>query len=130
MMLAAAKAFSASSVAITDIRPGNLPVAQILGAKYALDQSKAVSTAENVEAIRAVFPEGPDIVIDCVGFSSTITVSCKRCTTGCYRMLQDVAGCYRMLQDVAGCCRMLQDVTGCYRTGIAHQALALFRLGV
>jgi len=88
-MLAAAKAFSASSVAITDIRPGNLPVAQILGAKYALDQSKAVSTAENVEAIRAVFPEGPDIVIDCVGFSSTITVSCKRCTTGCCRMLQD-----------------------------------------
>ncbi|DBA81685.1 TPA: hypothetical protein ACH3X1_007430 [Trebouxia sp. C0004] len=57
MMLAAAKAFSASSVAITDIRPGNLPVAQTLGAKFALDQSKAVSTAENVEAIRAVFPE-------------------------------------------------------------------------
>ena len=90
MMLAAAKAFSASSVTITDIRPGNLPVARTLGAKYALDQSKAVSTAENVEAIRAVFPEGPDIVIDCVGFSSTVTVSCTRRSTGCYGVLQDV----------------------------------------
>ncbi|DBB16215.1 TPA: hypothetical protein ACH3X3_014542 [Trebouxia sp. C0006] len=82
MMLAAAKAFSASSVAITDIRPGNLPVAQTLGAKYALDQSKAVSTAENVEAIRAVFPEGPDIVIDCVGFSSTVTTALQAVATG------------------------------------------------
>ncbi|DBA81688.1 TPA: hypothetical protein ACH3X1_007430 [Trebouxia sp. C0004] len=82
MMLAAAKAFSASSVAITDIRPGNLPVAQTLGAKFALDQSKAVSTAENVEAIRAVFPEGPDIVIDCVGFSSTITTALQAVASG------------------------------------------------
>ncbi|DBA76538.1 hypothetical protein WJX79_005482 [Trebouxia sp. C0005] len=72
-MLAAAKAFSVSSVAIPNIRPGNLPVAHTLGEKYALDKSKAVSTAENVEAIRAVFPKGPDIAVDCAGFSSTIT---------------------------------------------------------
>ena len=75
MMVAAAKAFSASSVAITDIRPGNLPVAQALGATHALDQSGALTPADQVNALRAVFPEGPDIVIDCVGFSSTITVS-------------------------------------------------------
>ncbi len=75
MAAAAARAFSASAVAITDIRPGNLPVALRLGATHALDQSRAKSTAETVAAIRAVFPEGPDIVIDCVGFSSTITVS-------------------------------------------------------
>ncbi len=74
MALAAAKAFSASSVAITDIRPGNLPVALQLGATHALDQSQAKSAAETVESLRAVFPEGPDIVIDCVGLSSTLTV--------------------------------------------------------
>ena len=74
MMLAAAKAFSASSVAITDIRPANLPVALALGAHYALDQSQAKSSAETVQSIMAVFPEGPDIVIDCVGMSSTISV--------------------------------------------------------
>ena len=75
MVLAAAKAFSASSVAITDIRPDNLPVAKQLGAKHALDQSKATSANDTVEALKAVFAEGPDIVIDCVGFESTITVS-------------------------------------------------------
>ncbi|DBA87810.1 TPA: hypothetical protein ACH3X1_004809 [Trebouxia sp. C0004] len=75
MVLAAAKAFSASSVAITDIRPDNLPVAKQLGAKHALDQSKATSARDTVEALKAVFAEGPDIVIDCVGFESTITVS-------------------------------------------------------
>lgn len=98
-MLAAAKAFSVSSVAIPNIRPGNLPVAHTLGEKYALDKSKAVSTAENVEAIRAVFPKGPDIAVDCAGFSSTITVSCTRRTTGGYRVLQDVTDCFRMLKD-------------------------------
>ena len=76
-MLAAAKAFSASKVAITDIRPGNLPVALTLGAHHALDQSQAQSSAETVQSIMTVFPEGPDIVIDCVGMSSTITVSGK-----------------------------------------------------
>lgn len=75
MVLAAAKAFSASSVAITDIRPDNLPVAKQLGAKHALDQSQATSASDTVEALKAVFAEGPDIVIDCVGFESTITVS-------------------------------------------------------
>ena len=115
-MLAAAKAFSASSVAITDIRPGNLPVAQILGAKFALDLSKAVSTAENVEAIRAVFPEGPDIVIDCVGFSSTVTVRCTR-------LLQCIAGCHRLLQEVI---RWTLPI----KVDIAHEALALFKLGI
>ena len=82
MMLAAAKAFSASSVAITDIRPDNLTVALQLGAQHALDQSQAKSSAETVETIMAVFPEGPDIVIDCVGMSSTITVS--RTANHCY----------------------------------------------
>ena len=76
-MLAAAKAFSASSVAITDVRPANLPVAKMLGAQHTLDQSQAQSSAETVESIMAVFPEGPEIVIDCVGMSNTITVSCK-----------------------------------------------------
>ena len=75
MVLAAAKAFSASSVAITDIRPDNLPVAKQLGAKHTLDQSQATSASDTVEALKAVFAEGPDIVIDCVGFESTITVS-------------------------------------------------------
>ncbi|KAA6425839.1 MAG: sorbitol dehydrogenase-2 [Trebouxia sp. A1-2] len=82
MVLAAAKAFSASSVAITDIRPDNLPVAKQLGAKHALDQSKAMSANDTVEALKAVFAEGPDIVIDCVGFESTITVSLQSLVHG------------------------------------------------
>lgn len=75
MVAAAAKAFSASSVAITDIRPDNLPVAAALGCKHTLDTSADPSAAGTVEALKSVFAEGPDIVIDCVGFESTITVS-------------------------------------------------------
>lgn len=86
MVLAAAKAFSASSVAITDIRPDNLPVAKQLGAKHALDQSKATSSNDTVEALKAVFAEGPDIVIDCVGFESTITVSHGLCDPKSYQL--------------------------------------------
>ena len=74
MVAAAANAFSASSVAITDIRPDNLPVAKALGCKHTLDTSADPSAAGTVEALKAVFAEGPDIVIDCVGFESTITV--------------------------------------------------------
>ncbi|DBB14445.1 TPA: hypothetical protein ACH3X3_004739 [Trebouxia sp. C0006] len=82
MVLAAAKAFSASSVAITDIRPGNLPLALQLGAAHALDQSRAKSTAETVESFRAVFPKGPDIVIDCEGLSSTLTTAMEAVAPG------------------------------------------------
>ena len=76
MVLAAAKAFSASSVAITDIRPDNLPVAKQLGAKHALDQSQATSASDIVQALKAVFAESPDIVIDSVGFESTSRYAC------------------------------------------------------
>ena len=88
MVLAAAKAFSASSVAITDIRPDNLPVAKELGARHALDTSADPSAAGTVEALKAVFAEGPDIVIDCVGFESTITVrhSLSLCDSACGRL--------------------------------------------
>ena len=79
MMVATAKAFSASNVAITDIRPANLPVAQVLGADHALDQSNAPNSGDNVQALRQIFPEGPDIVIDCVGVTSSLTVSTLEC---------------------------------------------------
>ena len=78
-MVATAKAFSASSVAITDIRPDNLPVAQVLGADHALDQSETPNSADTVQALRQLFPEGPDIVIDCVGITSTLTVGTLEC---------------------------------------------------
>ena len=77
MVTAAAKAFAASSIAVADIRPDNLPVAQELGAKHVLDLSANKSPEAAVHAVRDVFgSEGPDIIIDCAGFESTISVSC------------------------------------------------------
>lgn len=87
MVLAAAKAFSASAVAITDIRPGNLPVALDLGATHALDQSKATSAAETVASLKDVFPDGPDIVIDCVGMSTTLTVCGRQSSQPCIHIV-------------------------------------------
>ena len=77
-MTAAAKAFAASSIAVADIRPDNLPVAQELGAKHVLDLSANKSPEAAVDAVRDVFgAAGPDIIIDCAGFESTISVSCR-----------------------------------------------------
>ena len=76
MVTAAAKAFAASSIAVADIRPDNLPVAQQLGAKHVLDLSANKSPEAAVDAVRDVFGSaGPDIIIDCAGFESTISVS-------------------------------------------------------
>ena len=75
-MTAAAKAFAASSIAVADIRPDNLPVAQQLGAKHVLDLSANKSPEAAIDAVRDVFGSaGPDIIIDCAGFESTISVS-------------------------------------------------------
>ena len=75
-MTAAAKAFAASSIAVADIRPDNLLVAQQLGAQHVLDLSANKSPEAAIDAVRDVFGSaGPDIIIDCAGFESTISVS-------------------------------------------------------
>ena len=60
---------------ITDVRDDNLPLAQKLGAKYPLLTPPSMSNEEAADLIRKLLPpDGPDCVIDCAGYQSTILV--------------------------------------------------------
>lgn len=73
--LAAAQAFGATKIVITDVRDDNLPLAQKLGAKYPLLTPPSMSNEEAADLIRQLLPpDGPDCVIDCAGYQSTILV--------------------------------------------------------
>jgi threonine dehydrogenase-like Zn-dependent dehydrogenase len=74
--LAAAKAFGATKIAITDVRDDNLALAKSLGAKHALLTPPSMTNEDAAELVKTQFPpEGPDCVIDCAGYSSTLNVS-------------------------------------------------------
>lgn len=73
----AAKAFGADSVAITDLKNDNLALAEQMGADICLNPKASATPAEVGEWIKASLPPyGPDVVIDCAGFESTLQVWC------------------------------------------------------
>ena len=73
--VAAAQAFGATRIVITDVRDDNLPLAQKLGAKFPLLMPPSMSDKEAAGLIRKLLPpDGPDCVIDCAGYQSTILV--------------------------------------------------------
>ena len=71
----AAKAYGADTIAVTDVKEDNLSLADTLGANVALLQQPHATTAQVAEALRTALPPfGPDIIIDCAGFESTMQV--------------------------------------------------------
>ena len=73
--LLAARAFGATKVAITDVRTDNLPLAEKMGAKYALHTPISMSNAEAAALLKSCMPpDGPDCIIDCAGYESTMRV--------------------------------------------------------
>ncbi len=73
--LLAAKAYGADTIAVTDVKEDNLSLADTLGANVALLQQPHATTAQVAEALRTALPPfGPDIIIDCAGFESTMQV--------------------------------------------------------
>ena len=80
--LLAAKAYGADTIAVTDVKEDNLSLADTLGANVALLQQPHATTAQVAEALRTALPPfGPDIIIDCAGFESTMQV--RSATTCC-----------------------------------------------
>ena len=83
--MAAAQAFGATKIVITDVRDDNLPLAQKLGAKFPLLTPPSMPNEEAANLIRQLLPpDGPDCVIDCAGYQSTILV--------CFKLLVNVKG--------------------------------------
>ncbi|KAK9814757.1 hypothetical protein WJX72_011022 [[Myrmecia] bisecta] len=83
MALLGAKAFGADDIAISDIKTDNLELATSLGASVAICQSRGASPADVAAQIRAALPpRGPDVVIDCVGFDSTVQTALEACNPG------------------------------------------------
>ena len=77
--LVAAQAFGATKIVITDVREDNLPLAQRLGAKFPLLTPPGMKNEEAADLITQLLPpDGPDCVIDCAGYQSTILVRVLR----------------------------------------------------
>ncbi len=75
----AAKAFGASRIAVTDMVEANLALAATMGARHTLLVDPAAPPEEAAQSLREAFGgEGPDIVIDCAGFESTMQVLMAR----------------------------------------------------
>ena len=71
----AAQAFGATRIVITDVREDNLPLAEQLGAKFPLLTPPSMADEEAAKLIRSCLPpNGPDCVIDCAGYKSTVLV--------------------------------------------------------
>ena len=83
MTILAAKAFGASRVAVTDMVDANLALAASMGATHTLQVDPMAPPEEAAASLKAAFGgEGPDIVIDCAGFESTMQVlaALRSCT--------------------------------------------------
>lgn len=81
--LIAAKAYGASKVAITDVREDNLPVAEKLGVDYTLLTPRNMTPLQIAEALhKALPPYGPEVVIDCAGFDSTLQTAMEAVASG------------------------------------------------
>ncbi len=76
MNLLVAKAFGATSIVVTDMLAANLQLASRLGATSTLKVDPAAPPDQAAANLKAAFggAEGPDIVIDCAGFESTMQV--------------------------------------------------------
>lgn len=79
MTLLAARAFGADEVAITDVKAEKLDLADQLGASESLECSPTDSPTVVARHLKAALPPyGPDIVIDCAGYESTMQVGPNR----------------------------------------------------
>lgn len=71
----AAKGFGASRIAITDVREDNLPIAKALGCDHTLLTNRSMTPMDIALMLRKALPPfGPEVVIDCAGFDSTLQV--------------------------------------------------------
>jgi len=83
MTLAAAKSFGATSLTITDISPQNIALAKKMGATNAYCHSRTATPQEIADYLKKMLlPYGPEIVIDCVGFESTVQTAVRSCCMG------------------------------------------------
>lgn len=68
---------------ITDINPDNLAVAEKLGAWKTYCHSKSASPDTIAKELKHMLqPIGPEIVLDCVGFESTVRTAVMSCARG------------------------------------------------
>lgn len=83
MSLLAAKASGATRILVNDINPANLAIAQSLGAYKTYCHARTASPESIAKELKHMTgPYGPDILIDCVGFESTMQTAVLSCASG------------------------------------------------
>jgi len=113
--LMAAKAFGADSVAVTDIKNDNLALAEQLGADVCLNHQASATPAEVGEWLKASLPPyGPDIVIDCAGFQSTLQTGIRACVAGGKLVVVGLGGETATLPIASAACKEI-DIVGSFR---------------
>lgn len=113
--LMAAKAFGADSVAVTDIKNDNLALAEQLGADVCLNPTASATPAEVGEWLKASLPPyGPDVVIDCAGFQSTLQTGIRACVAGGKLVVVGLGGEEASLPIASAACKEV-DIIGSFR---------------
>lgn len=72
-MLAAAKAAGLRRITVMERTGGRLDIAKEMGARYVLASDQCDAEAE----LKAIYPEGPDIIIDCTGAEACAQLALK-----------------------------------------------------
>ncbi|CAK0770516.1 hypothetical protein CVIRNUC_003775 [Coccomyxa viridis] len=114
--LVAAQAFGATKIVITDVREDNLPLAERLGAKFPLLTPPSMKIEEAADLITKLLPpDGPDCVIDCAGYQSTILTGMQALARGGTFVLvgmgSEACNCFPSMTLVS----KEADVKGCFR---------------
>lgn len=113
--LMAAKAFGADSVAITDLKNDNLALAEQMGADICLNPKASATPAEVGEWIKASLPPyGPDVVIDCAGFESTLQTGVRACVAGGKVVIVGLGSEEAKIPISVAACKEL-DISGSFR---------------
>ena len=83
LTLLAAKACGATRILITDISTDNLVLAESLGAYKTFCHPKTAPPESLAKELKQMLsPIGPEVVIDCVGFESTMRTAVMSCASG------------------------------------------------
>ncbi|KAK9843226.1 hypothetical protein WJX74_008897 [Apatococcus lobatus] len=115
MMSLAAKAFGADAIAVTDVKEDNLALADQLGANVALLQQPHASIQDVAAALRTALPPfGPDIIIDCAGFESTMQTAMAASVPGGKVVLVGMGQNHMKLAMGTASCREV-DLLGSFR---------------
>lgn len=113
--LAAARAFGALSIAITDLKDFNLRMAQSMGADKVIRVSRGDTPADTAAQICEALSGAPEVIIDACGFESSMATALAACASGGRVVLVGMGQSGPLSLDLAAASVREVDVCGSFR---------------